>query len=343
MSIEKAVEEALEHYNMPPPNESNTCDRIILPLLRAAGYTPHDISSRIADNGGQFPDYTMLGSDASYTWYVEAKAWNVDLTKNHEHQAVDYANRNGKRWVVLTNGRTWNLYDNSIQALVDVKRVLRANLQDVNAIIEFLETVGKQCVVSGRLEASVYAIKKRQEAELAQKKALPPITPSGPLPVGKDEISVDTSDKERLNRFWQMFRRRLQDKGLALDEHESDWSNAWFIVNRRPGTDSYYYVAEPRRTKVEYVLDKPTVHQHIAQFLRSKQAEIESAVGTKLQWMPSMTGQKYKIKLHIEGMQLADTEEHWLGIQEEMIRKMLKLQEVLTPLINAAEARRNQP
>ncbi len=350
MSIEKAVEEALEHYNTPPPNESNTCDWIILPLLHAAGYARRDISSRVADNNGHFPNYTVLASNASCTWYVEAKAWNVTLEDRHAHQALNYANQNGRRWVVLTNGRTWNLYDNSIQGLVNAKRVLQAHLKDVEAITEFLETIGKQSVVSGQLEATVYALKERQQAEqeaeaaqkqtpLAEVQAVQPAVPLG-RPVARAERPMDnTSDEKRLNRFWRMFRRRLQDKGLASDVHRPDWSQAYLAVDKRRGVDCYYYVAEPRRAKVEYVLNKPMAHQHIAQFLRSKQADIEDAVGTKLQWMPSMTGQEYKIRLHIECMPFADAEEQWPEIQEEMISKMLLLQGVLKPLIIAAEAR----
>lgn len=352
MSIEKAVEEALEHYNTPPPNESNTCDWIILPLLLAAGYARRDINSRVADNNGHFPDYTVLANNASCTWYVEAKAWNVTLEDRHAHQALNYANQNGRRWVVLTNGRTWNLYDNSIQGLVDAKRVLQAHLKDVEAITEFLETVGKQSVQSDQLEATVHAIKERQkaeqEAEAARKQArqaeVQAVQPadSSKRPLAHADKTDDTSDKERLN-FWRMLRIRLQDKGFAITEGKSDWSKKYLPVDRRRGIDCYYYVVDPRQTKVEYVLDKPQAYQHIAQFLHSKQAEIEEAIGTSLQWMPDTIRQEYKIRMHIECRPFADAdaEEHWPDMQEEMIRKMRLLQEVLAPLINAAEARYN--
>src|SRR5690242_10739344 len=111
MSLADAISEALANSDSPPPNESTTCEWVIYPLLQAVGYAKREIISRFVDNNGQFPDYTIL-PDTSYTWFLEAKAWNVSLEDRHSQQSLNYANQNGKRWVVLTNGREWRLYDN---------------------------------------------------------------------------------------------------------------------------------------------------------------------------------------------------------------------------------------
>lgn len=43
-----------------PPNESNTCDWVILPLLWEAGYERDEIVSRAPDAAGKYSDYTIL-------------------------------------------------------------------------------------------------------------------------------------------------------------------------------------------------------------------------------------------------------------------------------------------
>jgi hypothetical protein len=152
MSLEDAIAEALANANPPPPNESTTCEWIIYPLLLAAGYARRDIVSRIADNNGQFPDYTIL-PDSPHAWFLEAKAWNVALEDRHAQQSLNYANQNGKRWVVLTNGREWRLYDNQIQGIASNKLVAQANLGVDVAFEAFLNALSKHGLNSDRLAA----------------------------------------------------------------------------------------------------------------------------------------------------------------------------------------------
>jgi predicted type IV restriction endonuclease len=94
-------------------NEACTCQWIIMPLLQAAGYSLYDIQPQQTDPAGKIPDYTIL-PDSEHTWFLEAKAWGVALNDQHAQQALIYAYTNNRRWVVLTNGREWRLYDNSI-------------------------------------------------------------------------------------------------------------------------------------------------------------------------------------------------------------------------------------
>src|SRR5438445_165616 len=116
-ALQNALTEALDCFRSPPPNESNTCEWVILPLLWAAGYARREIHSRVLDNNKLYPDYTLLPADPQHRWFLEAKPWAVELDHSHAIQALDYANHNGVRWVLLTNGRTWRLYDNGVQGL----------------------------------------------------------------------------------------------------------------------------------------------------------------------------------------------------------------------------------
>ena len=165
MNLEDEVAEAQSCIADPPKNESNTCDWIILPLLWSAGYARRDIESRMADNTGQFPDYTLLPNAVSVTWYLEAKAWSIALEDTHVKQALNYANHNGKRFVALTNGQVWRLYDNTIQGVLADKLVTEAFLRDTTQITDFLITLSKTEVLSGSLERLAAEADERKKQE----------------------------------------------------------------------------------------------------------------------------------------------------------------------------------
>ncbi|MBX7134943.1 MAG: type I restriction enzyme HsdR N-terminal domain-containing protein [Fimbriimonadaceae bacterium] len=146
-----AVAAALAASKPPPTNEQETCFRIIDPLLRAMGYGFQEIKIQDRDHAGQKPDYTILPDAKSQTWFLEAKAWDVGLDDRHAIQAVNYANTQGMRWVVLSNGREWRLYDNHILGTVDAKLACRAHL-DGELAASFLEALSKSSVEQGKLE-----------------------------------------------------------------------------------------------------------------------------------------------------------------------------------------------
>ncbi|MGQ9809508.1 MAG: hypothetical protein ACUVSM_08235 [Armatimonadota bacterium] len=132
-------------------NEACTCQWIIMPLLQAAGYSLYDIQPQQTDPAGKIPDYTIL-PDSEHTWFLEAKAWGVALNDQHAQQALIYAYTNNRRWVVLTNGREWRLYDNSIPGELSGKLVAKARLEDVDDVEEFLTAIGRQSVTDGTIE-----------------------------------------------------------------------------------------------------------------------------------------------------------------------------------------------
>lgn len=159
------IAEALANANPPPPNESTTCDWVIVPLLRAAGYATREVVSRLADNNGQFPDYCIL-PDSPHIWFLEAKDWKSALDDRHAQQALNYANNGGHRWVVLTNGRQWRLYDNYVHGPAAKKHVVDVELADLPAAEGLLTALGKTGVTTGALEA--YARTSRLKSALAE-------------------------------------------------------------------------------------------------------------------------------------------------------------------------------
>ncbi len=165
MTLEDEIAEQQAHIANPPKNESNTCEWVILPLLYAAGYAKRDLESRVADSAGKFPDYTLLPNHSSATYYLEAKTWNETLEDKYVQQALNYANHNGKRFVVLTNGQGWRLYDNDIRGLPADKLLAQAALRDTPQITAFLTALSKPEVLTGSLERLAEEVRQRRLQE----------------------------------------------------------------------------------------------------------------------------------------------------------------------------------
>ncbi len=139
-------------------SEYDTCDAIILRALREiGGYWYGDYRAQQSTTAG-YPDFTIL-PDTEYTWYLEAKALRVDLNNDHVVQVLNYANATGRRWVVLSNGREWRLYDQHIPGLPVDKLVATATLENPQEIAEFLHAIGKQSMQTGQID--VYARRQR--------------------------------------------------------------------------------------------------------------------------------------------------------------------------------------
>lgn len=170
MSLIDAIAEARAQAEPAPPNEAATCSWIIEPLLKACGYGLREIEPRVRDSNDQYPDYSIL-PNTPHTWYLEAKGWTVRLEDKHAQQALNYANQNGRRWVVLTNGHAWRLYDNQIQGLASDKVVADMRLAEVEAAEGFLRAISRPSVTSGDLER--FAVETRMKQVLALQLADP--------------------------------------------------------------------------------------------------------------------------------------------------------------------------
>jgi predicted type IV restriction endonuclease len=157
-----AIAEAQEYYKCPPPNEQSTCDWVIVPLLHAIGYSKGDILPKDYDAAGKFPDYTILPDDGKHKFYLEAKKWMANLEDEHVNQALNYANQNGKRWAVLTNGRAWRLYDNKKDGLAREKLAAEMSLENEDEARQFLEAIGRGSVMNDRLEAYANGLAERR-------------------------------------------------------------------------------------------------------------------------------------------------------------------------------------
>ena len=166
MPLNEEIIEAQKYLEKPLAKKSTTCWRVIEPLLLAAGYQRNDIDSHIADGNMQKPDYTILPDEAEHTWYLAAKAWNETLDDKDAQDALNYAKRNGGRFVVLTNGNIWRLYDNAIQGLATDKFVTQVSIENAERSEVFLERIGRRRVTTGELQR--FATSRRLNSRLSE-------------------------------------------------------------------------------------------------------------------------------------------------------------------------------
>ena len=139
----------------PPSNEANTCSWAIRPLLQKCGYDHHEIDEQAHDGAGNIPDFTLL-PHTPHTWFLEAKRWSVALADTHVNQAINYANIQGRRWVVVSNGREWRLYDNYLNQVPPSERLVVAAKLDCGRQVEaLLAALSRESALAGRLEAFV--------------------------------------------------------------------------------------------------------------------------------------------------------------------------------------------
>lgn len=166
MSLHSELDDLQVFYDHVPRDEAETRERIIYPLLKAIGYSTRQILSEKYDHSRQRPDYTISAADCEDgIWYLEAKAWRVQLEDAQVSQALNYANQNGRRWVVLSNGQFWRLYDNDVKGLPDRKLVCEAELCDRTDMTTLLDALSPSGFEQDRI--SQYASKKRSiRAEL---------------------------------------------------------------------------------------------------------------------------------------------------------------------------------
>lgn len=104
---------------------------------------------------GAYADY-VIQVDRKKHLVVEVKAIQIDLTENHLRQAVGYAANEGIDWVLLTNGRCFEVYRVLFKKPVTSKRLFAFDLRDLSAlkdVSEGLILLHKRFLARGELDA----------------------------------------------------------------------------------------------------------------------------------------------------------------------------------------------
>ncbi len=119
-------------------NEIRTRTALIDPLFNALGWNTADPAMVIPEYaaGGGAADYALLKvlpEDGSpVIAFIEAKRLGEPL-EGHRAQMLTYANMEGVRYVGLTNGDRWELYDVFKEARLDERRILDVSLRRESA------------------------------------------------------------------------------------------------------------------------------------------------------------------------------------------------------------------
>ncbi|WP_051913567.1 type I restriction enzyme HsdR N-terminal domain-containing protein [Thermus caliditerrae] len=152
-------------------NEAQTTQVIILRLLQALGWNiwnPEEVVAQDTSAKGYRPDY-ILSVRRTPVLVLEVKG--LDRTPNNEDrtQVVNYANAQNIRWAILTTGKQWEFFDNTLQAKAPEKRSLLFELDNPSAA-RYLERTLKRDLweakeASAKLARIVEEIRKEIETQ----------------------------------------------------------------------------------------------------------------------------------------------------------------------------------
>jgi len=112
-------------------NESDTVTIVTDMLEEIFGFDKYSEITREYAIQGTYCDLAIK-TDKSVDYLIEVKAIGLGLKDNHLKQAVNYASREGIRWVVLTNGIEWQIHRVTLDAKVTSEELCSINMIEVN-------------------------------------------------------------------------------------------------------------------------------------------------------------------------------------------------------------------
>lgn len=112
-------------------NESDTVAIITDMLSIVFGYEKYsEITSEFSIRG-TYCDLAVM-ADGDIKFLIEAKAIGLELKDSHLRQAVGYGSQQGIQWVVLTNGRSWEIYRIRFRKPVSYELLTSFNFLELN-------------------------------------------------------------------------------------------------------------------------------------------------------------------------------------------------------------------
>ena len=140
--IETLQQRIRDHGDSLRQNEIRTRVALIDPLLTALGWDVSDPGLVTAeyDVNGKRADYALLDGQGNPVVFLEAKRLDEPLS-NHRSQVVAYASELGIRYPALTNGKEWEVYDNSKLVPIGQRLILNASVDSdlpATPVLQFL-------------------------------------------------------------------------------------------------------------------------------------------------------------------------------------------------------------
>jgi predicted type IV restriction endonuclease len=112
-------------------NESDTVTIITDMLEEIFGFDKYSEITREFAIQGTFCDLAIK-SNKRIEYLIEVKAIGLELNDKHLKQAVNYASREGIKWVVLTNGMKWEMHRVSLEDKVQNQQIFSIDFTDIN-------------------------------------------------------------------------------------------------------------------------------------------------------------------------------------------------------------------
>ena len=136
-------------------NEADTVQRLIKVFEDVFEYDPMGDISREAAIKDKYVD-VVLKIDGAVRLLVEAKSAGTILREKHIEQAQNYAANANLRWVLLTNGITWNLYHLTFEDGIESTLAFSVDLAEggvTDKAADLLALLHKQAIRKGELDA----------------------------------------------------------------------------------------------------------------------------------------------------------------------------------------------
>lgn len=133
-TIEKLQDKIETHRPYFSGNETATRQVLIDPLLLVLGWDvsdPEQVALEYAAGGGR-ADYALISNDGPVA-VIEAKNLDIPLQQNDIMQTLNYANSRGIKYMAITNGDNWFLYDVFSQQPIEERIIMQFSITQIAA------------------------------------------------------------------------------------------------------------------------------------------------------------------------------------------------------------------
>lgn len=221
-------------------NESDTVTIVTDMLEEVFGYDKYQEITREYAIQGTFCDLAIK-TNGKVNYLIEVKAIGLNLKDGHLRQAIGYASREGIKWVVLTNGLTWEIHRVNVENKVVNEKVFEINFMELNPrksedqdalfilckrgiakdlmdeLYEYKQSVNRYTVGALMLSENVVSVIKR---ELRKLKAGIKVTDDQIYELIKDEVLkrdlVESELAKEANRNVQRMVKKARKKKSAV-------------------------------------------------------------------------------------------------------------------------------
>jgi predicted type IV restriction endonuclease len=134
-------------------NESETSLRVSKFCVDVLGYDVFNDISREHAVKERNVDYAIK-LDGKVQFFIEVKQAGLALKEKHIEQASNYAANAGVRWVLLSNGKNWNMYNLSFDEGIQINLVWSIDIleNDAKDCISKLSMLHKKNIKKGALD-----------------------------------------------------------------------------------------------------------------------------------------------------------------------------------------------